>query len=150
MANLYSNQLNRDGNALQPQQRQAQPGNMQLPDGSSQFPTNVTSPLNQGPSSIQQGHSSAGFAAQPQHPQPGSREDRGMGRQIPNSTVMYDGINGPVPVNIANYNPNIRGFDWQPEEGGWPSTMIGRPHMQTAYKNAYSSSGFDMLGVVVS
>lgn len=27
--------------------------------------------------------------------------------------------------------------------------MINRPHMQSAYKNAYSSTGFDMLGVLV-
>ncbi len=86
-----------------------------------------------------------GFAGQPQHPQPGSRQDLGIG----NSSNAFDGINGPVPVDTSNYNPNNQGFGWDPPEGGWPSTMINRPHTHTSYKNAYSSTGFDMLGVLV-
>jgi hypothetical protein len=27
--------------------------------------------------------------------------------------------------------------------------MTGKPHMHSQYKNAYSSTGFDMLGVLV-
>ena len=30
-----------------------------------------------------------------------------------------------------------------------PSSMNSRPHMETSFKNAYSSTGFDMLGVLV-
>lgn len=93
----------------------------------------------------QKGH--GGFPAQPQHPQPGSSQDRGMGR----TSLRYDGVNGPLaPVKAENYNPNNQGFNWEAPEGGWPSTMINRPHMQTSqYKNAYSSTGFDMLSVLV-
>jgi len=87
----------------------------------------------------------SGYPGQPQHPEPGSAEDRGMG----NTNRRYDGINGPYPVDPADYNPNNQGFAWEPAPGGWPSTMVGRPHMQSSYKNAYSSTGFDMLGVLV-
>jgi hypothetical protein len=87
-----------------------------------------------------------GFQGQPQNPAPGSRQDVGMG----NTGNLFDGVNGPVPVDTANYNPNNQGFKWEAPEGGWPSTMVGRPHTQTTYKNAYSSTGFDMLGVLVS
>lgn len=45
-------------------------------------------------------------------------------------------------------NPSTPGL--KTPEGGWPSTISGRPHMQSEYKNAYSSTGFDMLGVLVS
>ena len=58
----------------------------------------------------------------------------------------------PNPVNgydPAKYNPNNQGFAWETPEGGWPSTMVGRPHLQSGYKNAYSSTGFDMLGVLM-
>lgn len=93
----------------------------------------------------QYGGRNGGFKGQPQNPQPGSKQDRGMGQ----SGDATDGLNGPLPIDIRNYNPNNQGFNWEPMEGGWPSTMVGRPHMQSAYKNAYSSTGFDMLGVLV-
>ncbi|KAK5126366.1 hypothetical protein LTR85_010602 [Meristemomyces frigidus] len=90
--------------------------------------------------------SNSGFPAQPQHPEPGSRQDRGMhiGRSTP-----YDGTHANMPVTSGTYNPNNQGFAWETPEGGWPSTMSGRPHMQSVYKNAYSSTGFDMLGVLM-
>jgi PAS domain-containing protein len=40
-------------------------------------------------------------------------------------------------------------FPWADPPEGWPSTMHGRPHMNSQYKNAYSSTGFDMLGVLM-
>lgn len=103
-------------------------------------------PMNQSGSQPSQSRAHGGFVGQPQNPQPGSKQDVGMHR----SSNAYDGVNGPLPVNAANYNPNNQGFNWEASEGGWPSTMVGRPHMQTSYKNAYSSTGFDMLGVLVS
>ncbi|KAK7519950.1 blue-light-activated transcription factor [Phyllosticta citriasiana] len=36
-----------------------------------------------------------------------------------------------------------------PTTGGFPSTMHNRPHMETQFKNVYSSTGFDMLGVLM-
>jgi hypothetical protein len=92
-----------------------------------------------------QQHSNNGFQGQIQHPQPGSKQDRGMG----NSGDDFDGINGPLPLKPTQYNPNNQNFPWVPEGGAWPSTMVNKPHMQSAYKNAYSSTGFDMLGVLV-
>ncbi|KAH7394082.1 white collar [Phaeosphaeria sp. MPI-PUGE-AT-0046c] len=38
---------------------------------------------------------------------------------------------------------------WAPPAGGFPSTMHSNPHMKTQFKNAYSSTGFDMLGVLM-
>lgn len=40
-------------------------------------------------------------------------------------------------------------FPWSTPQGGFPSTMRNNPHMSTQFKNAYSSTGFDMLGVLV-
>lgn len=40
-------------------------------------------------------------------------------------------------------------FPWTVPTGGFPSTMNSNPHMNTQFKNAYSSTGFDMLGVLV-
>jgi hypothetical protein len=92
-----------------------------------------------------QQHSNGGFQGQIQNPQPGSKQDRGMG----NSADNFDGVNGPLPLKPSQYNPNNQNFPWVPEGGAWPSTMVNKPHMQSAYKNAYSSTGFDMLGVLV-
>jgi hypothetical protein len=93
-----------------------------------------------------QQHNNNGFQGQIQNPQPGSKQDRGMG----NTADSFDGVNGPLPLKPAQYNPNNQNFPWVPEGGTWPSTMVNKPHMQSAYKNAYSSTGFDMLGVLVS
>lgn len=40
-------------------------------------------------------------------------------------------------------------FPWRTPPGGFPSTMHANPHMSTQFKNAYSSTGFDMLGVLM-
>ena len=102
-------------------------------------------PMNQPASRNSQPPTYSSFHAQPQHPQPGSAEDRGMG----NASRRYDGVNGPIQVDNLSYNPNNQGFNWEVPEGGWPSTMVNKPHMQTSHKNAYSSTGFDMLNVLV-
>ncbi|KAF2199756.1 blue light regulator 1 [Delitschia confertaspora ATCC 74209] len=36
-------------------------------------------------------------------------------------------------------------FPWETPAGGFPSTMEKNPHVNTEFKNAYSSTGFDML-----
>ncbi|KAF4549824.1 PAS domain-containing protein 1 [Elsinoe fawcettii] len=81
------------------------------------------------------------FTAQPQNPQRGSYQDKGMNDRTMSSL--------PDNFDPNKHNPNNQDFPWEPPEGGWPSTMIGRPHMQSVYKNAYSSTGFDMLGVLM-
>jgi hypothetical protein len=111
--------------------------------------TNVSGGSGRTPSAQpQQNQGNGGFQGQQQYPQPGSTQDRGMHR----SGEPFDGINGPVPVtvNVNNHNPNNQGFAWEPRDGNWPSSMTGKSHTQTnSYKGAYSSSGFDMLGVLV-
>jgi hypothetical protein len=100
---------------------------------------------NQRPQHSRHQSTNAGFQGQIQNPQPGSTQDRGMGR----AGDSFDGVNGPLPLQPKQYNPNNQNFPWVPEGGSWPSTMVNKPHMQSAYKNAYSSTGFDMLGVLV-
>ncbi|TKA71976.1 hypothetical protein B0A55_06991 [Friedmanniomyces simplex] len=117
-------------------------------NGMNTHPAQSVTPKNQAESNDQQSpppqhHQS--FPVQPHRPQSGSVEDRGMGEPI----RRYDGLNGPYPVDPLNYNPNNQGFAWEPPQGGWPSTMVGKPHMSSSYKNAYSSTGFDMLGVLM-
>jgi len=84
-----------------------------------------------------------GFPQQPQLSEPATRQDRAAQSQ------QFNGINGPLPINVGNYNPNNQGFQWDAPDGGWPSSLIGKTHAETSYKNAYSSTGFDMLGVLV-
>ncbi|PNS21825.1 White collar 1 protein [Sphaceloma murrayae] len=81
------------------------------------------------------------FTAQPQNPKRGSQQDKGMGDRSMSSL--------PDNFDPSKHNPNNQNFPWEVPEGGWPSTMINRPHMQSVYKNAYSSTGFDMLGVLM-
>ncbi len=44
---------------------------------------------------------------------------------------------------------NFKSPKWAAPAGGFPSTMHSNPHMKTQFKNAYSSTGFDMLAVLV-
>ena len=140
MGSQYSNNTHGSGNTARAISRGP---SLHIADMSSPAHSGGITPMSQ--PLTPQTNVNAGFQGQPQNPQPGSRQDRGMG----NASQMYDGVNGPVPLNRANFNPNNQGFKWEAPEGGWPSTMVDRPHMQTSYKNAYSSTGFDMLGVLV-
>ena len=40
-------------------------------------------------------------------------------------------------------------FPWEVPQGGFPSSKNHNPHMKTQFKNAYSSTGFDMMAVLV-
>lgn len=162
MQTQYGNQGARSANPMAhglPQSQPSRSHSLHVPDMSS--PAHTASPMSAPPRSSQSQssqqptpvqsqqashQSSGGFTPQPQNPAPGSREDRGVGRV---ANQEFDGLNGPVPVSDASYNPNNQNFPWEPREGGWPSTMVGKPHMSSVYKNAYSSTGFDMLGVLV-
>ncbi|KAF2838568.1 hypothetical protein M501DRAFT_934417 [Patellaria atrata CBS 101060] len=53
--------------------------------------------------------------------------------------VNSQGINSTVALNLP----------WAGNTDILPSTMCGRPHMQTQFQNIYSSSGFDMMGVIM-
>ncbi|KAF1843768.1 uncharacterized protein K460DRAFT_150846 [Cucurbitaria berberidis CBS 394.84] len=45
---------------------------------------------------------------------------------------------------LGDYKPS-----WAPPASGFPSTMKPKPHTKAQFKNAYSSTGFDMLGVLM-
>ena len=138
----YSGHTNNSSGTLRQLSRSQ---SLHMPETSSPVHSGGVTPMSQPTSAHPQNQANMGFQGQPQNPQPGSQQDHGMR----NAASGYDGVNGPLPVNAGNYNPNNQGFEWEAQEGGWPSTMVGRPHMQTSYKNAYSSTGFDMLGVLV-
>jgi PAS domain-containing protein len=53
-----------------------------------------------------------------------------------------------LPAEKMNQINNFK-LPWNPPPGGFPSTMHSNPHMKTQFKNAYSSTGFDMLGVLM-
>jgi hypothetical protein len=55
-----------------------------------------------------------------------------------------------LPKDVLNNQlQEFNKASWQVPSGGFPSTMHQNPHMKTQFKNAYSSTGFDMLGVLV-
>ncbi|OCK84408.1 white collar-1 transcript variant 2 [Lepidopterella palustris CBS 459.81] len=58
---------------------------------------------------------------------------------------------GPPPETQPAIEPTTQTmFAWAAPPEGFPSTLPGsRPHMESQYKNAYSSTGFDMLGVLM-
>ena len=152
-SSIHSQYGNQSGSSSNTLRQLSRPRSLHVSDISS--PAQGASPMSAPPQSTKpqnfpaQGqHANSGFPRQPQNPTPGSQQDRGM--HVGQSQEHFDGINGPVPANSSNFNPNNQGFPWGNPKGGWPSTMVGRPHMQSAYKNAYSSTGFDMLGVLVS
>lgn len=119
----------------QPPQRSQSMTNVAASQRTPQQQQRKTSP----PQPQRQDASSSAFTtqAQPQYPQPESRPDSGASR----------GREQSQPDSKAT--PTVE-QPFETPEGGWPSTISGRPHMQTGYKNIYSSTGFDMLGVLVS
>ncbi|RMY36728.1 hypothetical protein D0866_03740, partial [Hortaea werneckii] len=121
-----SNVLNSGGNSVR--NALSRSHSLHLNDGQSPA-AQATPPMSQsGPAPVPQPPVNQGFRGQPQYPAPGSRQDVGM------ANSNFNGVNGPLPVNAANYNPNNQGFPWEAPEGGWPSTMINKPHMQSSYK----------------
>lgn len=60
------------------------------------------------------------------------------------------GLDGATDMSKEKMD-RMAGFKqkWSPPAGGFPSTMHQNPHMKTQFKNAYSSTGFDMLGILV-
>lgn len=54
-----------------------------------------------------------------------------------------------IPKEVINKQLRDFNMPWPTPDGGFPSTMHHNPHMKTQFKNAYSSTGFDMLGVLV-
>ncbi|CAK3989768.1 blue-light-activated transcription factor [Lecanosticta acicola] len=135
----------------------SRPRSLHVPDAS---PAHTASPLSAPPSGgprqqrsqgftphLNRSGSSVGFQRQPQNPVPGSSQDRPI--NAPTSDQGYQPVGGPLPTKPSEFNPNNQGFPWEHPEGGWPSTMVNKPHMNSVYKNAYSSTGFDMLGVLM-
>ncbi|SMR63369.1 unnamed protein product [Zymoseptoria tritici ST99CH_3D1] len=152
----YSN--SHSGNTPNTVRHMSRPQSLHVPDVSS--PAHGTSPLSHPPmtSSSRQQQSSArpaGLRHQSstgsfQRPQQSPAQTPAQDRSNDQPRQTYEAVPGPPPSdNGTNYNPNNQGFAWEAPEGGWPSTLSGKTHMNTVYKNAYSSTGFDMLGVLM-
>lgn len=65
------------------------------------------------------------------------------------STTSTFGPEPPPQTQTTIEAVNRQKFPWVTPPEGFPSTMHNRPHMESQYKNAYSSTGFDMLGVLM-
>ncbi|KAL1301732.1 hypothetical protein AAFC00_005936 [Neodothiora populina] len=121
----------------QQQQQQQQSQAPQQP----QQPQQTQQQLQKRPSSAaapQRQHSVPEFSPQPPKNQAVSREEIESERNRL-SAARNSKQNNVLPESLG----------WKTPDGGWPSTLSGRPHMQSQYKNAYSSTGFDMLGVLI-
>ncbi|KAF2747583.1 hypothetical protein M011DRAFT_494333 [Sporormia fimetaria CBS 119925] len=101
------------------------------------------------PSSSSQGQKS---------PQPGQRAEQPNPTSNPQTQVAVRAPAVPQPSNEQS-NSAIQqdvvasfaqmNFPWTTPTGGFPGTMNNNPHTKTEFKNAYSSSGFDMLGTLM-
>ena len=141
--NSYPSSQGQTANAAQAlSRRQSLQNSAQTSPAHGAMSPSVQQPISTGPPN-QQMRSFSGPMPQAAAAPPQDQEIGAPPRQ------SFDGLNGPVPVNPTNWDPNNQRFNWETPEGGWPSTLTGRPHMQTTYKNAYSATGFDMLGVLV-
>ncbi|USP73226.1 uncharacterized protein yc1106_00500 [Curvularia clavata] len=89
---------------------------------------------------------------------PRPQNDRHSSNSVPTQMTMASLRNQqPVAQDPAQdlpkevINKQLRDFNmpWPTPDGGFPSTMHHNPHMKTQFKNAYSSTGFDMLGVLM-
>lgn len=69
-------------------------------------------------------------------------------QQTSQKTVSF-GPSRPHLMEVSEDPNNHIKVPWTTPPGGFPSSMHNRPHMQTQYKDAYSSTGFDMLNVLM-
>ncbi|KAF1966759.1 hypothetical protein BU23DRAFT_311302 [Bimuria novae-zelandiae CBS 107.79] len=99
----------------------------------------------------------------PVHSEPRSQSDNGSTPHHPSqdaSSMSKASLENQRPIQLypgrqlsqqgyeaAAYAKNS--VPWMTPLGGLPSTKDKNPHMKTQFKNAYSSTGFDMLGVLM-
>ncbi|KAF2760706.1 hypothetical protein EJ05DRAFT_473331 [Pseudovirgaria hyperparasitica] len=77
-----------------------------------------------------------------------SASNQGSSSNVPQVAQFRNDTSSTHQNNTAT--SQIIKVPWTAPEGGYPSTMgNARPHMESQYKNAYSSTGFDMLGVLM-
>lgn len=98
----------------------------------------------------QEQHSAPQSAPQSAHSSRPQNGNMSQAQSVPspshNGNTPY-GSERPQP--IPNVTPMGQQLPWTTPPGGFPSTMSKRPHMETQFKNVYSSTGFDMLGVLM-
>lgn len=79
------------------------------------------------------------------------QQSQGMTSHPPHRTQKTVSFGPPRPqqMDVSEDPNNHIKVPWSVPAGGFPSSMHNRPHMQTQYKDAYSSTGFDMLNVLM-
>jgi hypothetical protein len=77
-----------------------------------------------------------------------SSSSQTMPTQITNASVRNQ-ESVPLSANQTVNTFSQLNFPWTEPSGGFPSTKNSNPHIKTQFKNAYSATGFDMLGVLV-
>jgi len=95
------------------------------PPESTQTPTSHLQDAPYGPASPQK-------PSQPAPPEPSKSERKSSATK---NQMLVSGQQIDVP--------------WEVPAEGYPSTMFSRPHMSTSFTNAYSTTGFDMLSVLM-
>jgi hypothetical protein len=88
-------------------------------------------------------------------------EPSGISRQDSNAstqpTSLQRDVSNFVPEKMA-VNPkggaipeiiNGNALPWSAPPNGWPSSMAGRTHVSTQFKDAYAPSGYDLMNILV-
>ncbi|KAK3078169.1 hypothetical protein LTS18_008269, partial [Coniosporium uncinatum] len=99
--------------------------NSRRPSASTQTPTSELQNASYGPETPQQ-------PSQPVQCEPSNSERKPSATK---NQMLVSGQQMDVP--------------WEVPVDGFPSTMFSRPHMSTSFTNAYSTTGFDMLSVLM-
>ncbi|KAF1956547.1 white collar-1 transcript variant 4 [Byssothecium circinans] len=81
-------------------------------------------------------------------------EEQTFPKNDPSKMSLTSLKNNPPIALPAHHEVNTNAFNdmtipWTTPAGGFSSTMNSTPPMNTQFKNAYSSTGFDMLGVLM-
>ncbi|KAF1982040.1 hypothetical protein K402DRAFT_397929 [Aulographum hederae CBS 113979] len=89
-------------------------------------------------------------SAQPESRQPSVSTGTNTTAATPNIQYSND-MTPPVgrTLDVGKQVENGPKLPWDVPAAGYPSTAFNKPHMQTQFTNAYSSTGFDMLGVLM-
>ena len=87
---------------------------------------------------------------------PDSTSFQGSSSTQPTPNVGQTANNGRYSPSKMASNPagppqmiNGNALPWTAPPNGWPSSMAGRTHMNTQFKDAYAPSGYDLMTILV-
>jgi hypothetical protein len=82
-------------------------------------------------------------------PRPKSEEQTEMSQMSQAPVQAQESAAHPTGAMLDTDAFSQINFPWRAPPGGFPSSMHSNPHQTTQFKNVYSSTGFDMLRVLV-